>query len=273
MTGSFVLPTPELRRLAQEIYDFEASRSRKKTGTGSRREGKKFEKLVAKLWGALAEYCEQRGAAATPVRGPSKSNWTRLDLASRSLYLPAPPDAYVGATPEEEVRWLDLKYSVSDLVGAFPGTEEAVERYSPDIGPYSGLEYPAIYANRSTSFDGAIVMEEDGVLLEKILLEYKSAKSTKGSSIDGNAHERLSFQILQYLEIAPRYSACSMAVIANGAFTKYRNKYHVNFRVQADRLRVFRCFDMEYLATVSEYGGFLVRLCEWLVTGRPRRCR
>lgn len=105
---------------------------------------------------------------------------------------------------------------------------------------------------------------------KKILLEYKTAKSTAGGQIDGNAHERLSFQIMQYLEVATRYTKCSLAVIANGAFVRYRNKYHVNVHVQADRLRNFAWFAMAYACTEAEYWRFLTRLLSWLFEGMPR---
>ena len=222
------------------------------------------------FWEALADYAVEQKACRSRLRGPSNSGWTRLDYEDRSLYLPGKSGASVSVTAEDS-RWLDLRYAVSDSVATFPGTEEAVNRYGPDTGPFSGEAYPTIYERRKTAFDGAIVLVDQDVLREKILLEYKTAKSTRGYAIDGNAHERLSFQILQYLEVATRYSACSFAVIVNGAFTKYRNKYHVNFRVQADRLRVFRWFDMEYLATVSEYSRLVDGLCGWLFAGRARK--
>lgn len=270
MTG-LVFPTQKLLDAAQSMYDFEAAASRRNTGTGSRREGERFEELVGDLWDALAEHASEKPQAVrTRVRGPSNSSWTRLDAGPRTLYLPS-RSAAAQAAPSADSRWLDLKYSVADLIAAFPGTQQAVGRYSPDAGPFSGESYPEIYDNRQTRFDGAIILVEKDVLREKILLEYKTAKSSRGTSVDGNAHERLSFQILQYLEVACRYSACSLVVIANGAFTKYRNKYHPNFHVQADRLSVFRWFDMEYLATVSEYARFVAGLCDWLFSSRPGR--
>lgn len=270
MTG-LSLPTRRLKALADSIYDLEAAGSRSNTGTGSRREGDRFEELVLAFWEALADYAVEQHAFRTRLRGPSNSGWTRLDYEDRSLWLPGNSGASVRAADPRDSRWLDLRYAVSDLVATFPGTEEAVSRYGPDTGPFSGEMYPTIYERRKTAFDGAIVLVERDVLREKILLEYKTAKSTRGIAIDGNAHERLSFQILQYLEVATRYSACSFAVIVNGAFTKYRNKYHVNFRVQADRLRVFRWFDMDYLATVSEYTRLVDGLCGWLFEGRSRK--
>lgn len=122
----------------------------------------------------------------------------------------------------------------------------------------------------STSFDDTVVMVEAGVLREKLLLEYKTAKSSKGRQIDGNAHERLSFQVMQYLEAATRYTKCSFVVIANGAFIRYKNKYHVNFRVQADRLRNFAWFSMEHVCSAREYERLLGGLLVWLLEGTSR---
>lgn len=115
-----------------------------------------------------------------------------------------------------------------------------------------------------------MVLVEAGVLREKVLLEYKTAKSTRGRQVDGNAHERLSFQILQHLEVATRYTRCSLVVLANGAFVRYRNKYHVTFHVQTDRLRNFAWFAMEHACTVDEYARFVTGLLGWLFEGRPR---
>ncbi len=164
-------------------------------------------------------------------------------------------------------EWLRLVFPVSDLVDAFPGTREAVERYSPPHGPYAGDRYPEMYSGLTTAFDDTILMVEDGVLCEKMLLEYKTCKSSKGNCVDGNAHERLSFQIMQYLEAATRYMKCSLVVMANGAFTRYRNKYHVNFNIQADRLQNFAWFSMQYLCTQDKYLRFADELTGWLARG------
>jgi hypothetical protein len=101
-------------------------------------------------------------------------------------------------------------------------------------------------------------------------MEYKTAKSSGGRQIDGNAHERLSFQIMQYLEVATRYSKCTLTVLANGAFIRYRNKYHVNFHIQADRLANFAWFSMEHACSITEYSRFLEGLLGWLFEGTPR---
>ncbi len=105
---------------------------------------------------------------------------------------------------------------------------------------------------------------EGGQLKEKILLEYKTAKSSRGVQIDGNAHERLTFQMMQYLEIAATYRACSLIVVTNGAFARYRNKYHVNFQIQAERLRAFPWFNLFYACEPSRYAIMAHRIAAWL---------
>jgi hypothetical protein len=156
------------------------------------------------------------------------------------------------------------------MIAAFPTEGEAIQRYAPDSGPFAGPDYPNIYSGMTTRFDDTVVLEEGGILREKLLMEYKTAKSSAGRQIDGNAHERLSFQIMQYLEVATRYTKCSLTVLANGAFIRYRNKYHVNFHVQADRLANFAWFSMEHACTASEYSQFLSGLLSWLFEGRQR---
>ncbi|RMH52448.1 MAG: hypothetical protein D6682_01885 [Zetaproteobacteria bacterium] len=142
-----------------------------------------------------------------------------------------------------------------------------MREYAPDSGRFSGQGYLAIYDRLATIFDDTVVLVENGVLREKVLLEYKTAKSSSGDRIDGNAHERLSFQIMQYLEVATQYTRCSFFVLANGAFVRYRNKYHVSFHMQADRLSNFAWFTMRYACTLPEYERFLNELLAWLFDG------
>ena len=263
---------PELSAICRRMEDFEASVSRVKTGTGARREGAGFEKLIAELWAAVRAEASRRGADAATVTGVGKRIYARLDAGPRTLLLPAPDlaEAFAAAAGTERHRWLEVAFGVADLVGAFPSEAEAVARYAPRTGPFAGEDYPDIYAGMRTHFDDTVVLAEGGVLREKILLEYKTAKSSKGRTIDGNAHERLSFQIMQYLEAATRYTRCSLTVLANGAFVRYRNKYHTNFHVQADRLANFGWFSMDYACTQSGYERFISGLLGWLIDGVPR---
>lgn len=262
---------PSAAPLMDSMESFEASGSQENTGTGSRREGEGFEHLVRELWAAFSLAAQGEGATAVAVKGAGADAYTQLSVGSRVLYVPATATGHEVVASENTLKWLTVTFKVSSLLEAFPGEKEVIARYAPETGPYAREQYPRIYENMRTHFDDSLLLVENGVLKEKILLEYKTAKSTKGISIDGNAHERLSFQIMQYLEVATGYPRCSLAVITNGAFIRYRNKYHANFQVQADRLSNFCWFKMEYLCSAPEYARFLSGLLTWLVDGTASR--
>jgi hypothetical protein len=249
------------------MQDFEATQSRANTGTGSRREGRDFEDLTLDWWDALARFLESAGAERARVRPSVGDCFHQLRHSGRTLLLPAPPGS--GDPLDVPASWFQTDFAVSELVAGFPGTPEATARYAPGVGPYQGSKYPEMFSGMKTMFDATLVLIDKGVLADKILVEYKTAKASKGHQIDGNAHERLSFQTLQYLEIATKYPRCSFVVLANGAFVKYRNKYHVNFHVQADRLTAFSWFRMEHLCTEPEYISLAKHLAGWLFDGVP----
>ncbi|RMG23537.1 MAG: hypothetical protein D6732_24705 [Methanobacteriota archaeon] len=253
-----------LEKIAKELEAFEASKSRARTGTGSRREGEKFEIKVLSFWDAVAERLEAISDACEPISINRKS-FNKITLKDRSLYLPAS----ISSAPlsGEKKSWFLTSFHVGELLKGFPGEVEVVSRYAPETGPYAGSKYPSIYSGLTTRFDGTIVCVEDGFLKKKILLEYKTGKASNGEKIDGNAHERLSFQMLQYLEVATRYPKCSFVVITNGAFVRYRNKYHPIFNQQADRLANFCWFDMAYYSQAQQYLGLAKNLKKWLEDG------
>lgn len=268
------MPTPRLdngiRRICEQMEAFEASKSRANTGTGARREGEDFERLLARLWIAFRTLAERAGSHVAVVSGVGNRRYAKLTMGERSIFVPTSHSDALADPDADSPRWLEVTYSVSDLIEAFPTEEETIRRFAPQQGPFAGPNYPRIYHRLSTRFDDTIVLVDGGVLREKILLEYKTAKSSTGRQIDGNAHERLSFQIMQYLEAATRYTKCSLMVLSNGAFVRYRNKYHVNFHVQADRLSNFAWFSMEQACTVNEYERVLTGLLGWLFAGTPR---
>lgn len=265
------LPLPEtLQNIFDRMQRFEASASVANTGTGARREGEGFERLVGELWEAVRLHAIENGAQSQIVAGVRSRRWAKLTVEDRSIFVPNDREAPQSNPGAQSYRWLEVVFPVSELITAFPGISEANNRYAPTEGPFAGDGYPSIYAGLSTKFDDTIVLEQGGVLREKILLEYKTAKSSCGRQLDGNAHERLSFQIMQYLEIATRYTRCSLVVIANGAFALYRNKYHVNFHVQADRLANFSWFTMQHFCMASEYQKFVEGLIYWLFEGTDR---
>lgn len=258
---------PKLERICGEMERFEASKSVEKTGTGSRREGAAFETLVRQMWEEFSDVLIKNGSKD----GTAPKGYVLHHYQGRGLLLPSTYGGRFTSTARMGHGWNWHIFEVEDLVEKFPGTSEAADRYAPTSGPYAGDKYPAIFTGLSTKFDDSIVLIDKGVLREKILLEYKTGKSSKGKAIDGNAHERLSFQMMQYLEVATLYTRCSFAVFANGAFARYRNKYHVNFHIQAERLSNFAWFSMEYMCTKSKYERFLLGLQKWLIEGKDRR--
>jgi len=261
-------PDEAIRDAVASMVSFEASESRANTGTGSRREGDDFERrLAAGLWDAVAAFLVARahsveGAVARGRQG--HQGHLRISVGTRSLWIPA-RDVSGFSPVQNGQRWLARSYAVQEMIDNYPGTAEAVARWAPDVGPYAGSDYPELYSGLSTKFDAVVLREERATLKEKILIEYKTAKASKERQIDGNAHERLSFQAMQYLEVATRYPRCSFVVMANDAFVRYRNKYHVSFRVQADRLSCFSWFEMQHLCTSSEYLRYIGGLVGWLV--------
>ncbi|MBP6964360.1 MAG: hypothetical protein KBC96_08145 [Armatimonadetes bacterium] len=256
------------RRILERMDRYEASESVANTGTGARREGEGFEHLVAELWVAFREAAQSNGAALTIVASEGRRRYARLTSDGRSLFVPA---SHSDEPTCRQLRWLEVAFGVPTLIDSYPGTGEAISRYAPSAGPFAGTDYPKMYGGLTTRFDDTVVLVANGVLHEKILLEYKTAKSSRGVQIDGNAHERLSFQIMQYLEVATRYTRCSFVVIANGAFARYRNKYHPNFHIQAERLRNFSWFSMEHTSAATEYFQFIEGLWSWLFDGTPRQ--
>lgn len=260
------MSSAELRRVAEALDRYEASESVANTGTGTRREGEKFEHLVRELWTVLADQCVEAGAERRGVVRAGTHAWVGLTVAERTLFLPAATTT-PGPAIEAPPAWFQLAFRVSDQVD-----ERAVAGYAPALGPYAGARYPDMYARMTTCFDDTIVLDDGGVLHDKVLLEYKSAKSSLKKCVDGNAHERLSYQVMEYLEIAVRHRPCSLLVVANGAFARYRNKYHLGFRVQADRLASrFPEFSMQHACTAPEYEARASSLALWLRSGAPER--
>ncbi len=188
-TVMHTFPNDEINRIACELEAFEASESRARTGTGSRREGDQFEKLAATMWQEVALYLKAKTSDVELVRGPRSRCWAHISTGNRGLYLPTTQIEHRAS--EAPSGWLDLDFGVPDMVDRFPGTAEAIARYAPESGPFAGQDYPSMFSRMKTKFDDTIVFEKDDVLCEKLLLEYKTAKSSAGRQIDGNAHERL----------------------------------------------------------------------------------
>jgi hypothetical protein len=231
---------------------------------GGRAEGGEFEAAVRDAWTTFAREV-RRTVGTIWVVNPQRSGQRRaVKIESQSgpwaIYWDYSSD--IAALAEGEVTedvppaWLERRFLVADLLEAqlgagpypfAPPTEQ-------DSARFHGEAYPALFAGRTTNFDFSGALVDSGVLKEKLLFEYKYAKSSNNDSIDGNAHERLAFQILQYVEIALRYPSCSLNVIAAQAFSEYRNKYHPAFNQQAIRLNdTFRQVQFRFAACRSDY--------------------
>lgn len=258
--------TRNMREIAEQMEAFEATASVPGTPTGSRRDGGKFEDLCLGFWDAVAAHCVQNGATIQGGTLVGQRGWTGLAFGGRSIWLPVSHGQTGTAVPRIN-EWVKTTYAVTALVDRYPGTKRAIEAFSPASGHFAGEKYPLIFQNLTTGFDGSIIFVRDGILIRKMLLEYKTAKASAGTQIDGNAHERLSFQIMQYLEVATQYPAASFCVIANGAYLRYRNKYHVNFKIQAERLRCFAWFDMNFMCTSEEFMRLAEKCERWLFSG------
>ncbi len=270
-----------LQLACDEMDAFEAGESQANTGTGARGEGNEFEELVSRFWVEVAVVAKQRGATFgeryAQVVGVGRNRRTavhqRLSHSGRSVFLPRPAEEVSsGVSSEPRTKeWLSLAFSVSKMAEAFPGRESAITQYAPQQGKYAANNYWNMFDGLTTTFDDTVVFENDGVLIEKHLLEYKTGKSSKGGGIDGNAHERLSYQLLQYLEIATRFTSCRFEVITNGAFRNYRNKYHLGFNQQAERLRNFKWFSMTYRCESVAYEALATEILDWLFAAPTAR--
>lgn len=195
----------------------------------------------------------------------------------RAIYLPGRGRVY-GLNErwwdEVPAYWGQSGFRVRDIVERHLGDQ--VLRFAPessdDSQRFSGADYPRMFQERTTRFDFTIACVREGRLVEKLLFEYKSAKSSNHGALDGNAHERLSFQTLQYLEIANSWGKASLNVIASPAFSRYENKYHVSFNQHAIRLgEAFPCFVMRVAANGSEYRRFFEMIARWLYFDEPLR--
>jgi hypothetical protein len=271
-------PTVVLDTLAERLLRILGGASTAGTPAGSRPEGRAFEVTIGETWREFFELHRpwielrrfrrsgERTASAFEVINP------RLDI---QLYLPlsAIPNgtSYPETTGLLPPAWLQRSFLVSELLEAHLG--KGIPDFAPptpnDSRQYWGRNYPGLYKGKTTKFDFTIALARSGTLIEKLLFEYKYAKSSKGITVDGNAHERLSFQTLEYLEIATRYTHCSLNVITSDAIVQYKNKYHPSFHQHAVRLSdAFRAFTMRIASCRSDYLSMFGMLSRFLLTGQ-----
>jgi len=141
-------------------------------------------------------------------------------------------------------------------------------------------DYKRLYHGTNMKFDGILMFVEgidssDHIGVDKIrsiaILEIKSAKSSNGRSIDGNAHERFSFQMLQYLILSeyvnknPHLPNVSLLLMTNSSFLRYNNKYHAAFGIHS--LLLSTCsshFRFRMISDEGQYASFFTLMHKWI---------
>lgn len=150
-------------------------------------------------------------------------------------------------------------------VGRPAGSAEGGSSLEPREGRFAGCSYPNIHKVLFVEFDGTILFIGSDELRCKVLLECKSAKSSNKIQIDGNAHERFSYQNLEYLELAALYPRTQLLLLTNDAFVHYRNKHHTGFGVHGIGLsNAFAWYDFDMVSTASQYVRLFERWHAWL---------
>lgn len=254
--------------IAEKIAGFEDEVSQEGRPTGQATGGRSFEGILATgISTFITQIAEQLGVYPYLIRGQSEDGkilkgelYVGLRNKSRLIIwnFPNLTVSKLNTASSEAVRhsWLARVYKVSlwcdSKMGSF------VERgWIPTLSdgtPYHGAQYSNIYKGLEVKFDGAIAFVESNELKLKIFIEAKSAKSSNGNRIDGNAHERFSYQNLEYLELAVLYPSTQLLLLTNDAFVKYKNKYHTGFGVHAVRLsNAFGFYNFDMVSTKSQY--------------------
>jgi len=272
------MPPWDFTHLGDVIATYSGGPSLAGVPAGGRAEGGEFEAAVKDTWTTFASEIRRTVGTVMIVHPQRQGQKTAVKLQSRNgpwaIYWDY--SAELAALAEREVTedvppaWLQRRFLVADLLEAQlgPGPYPFAPPTEHDSERFHGLNYPAMFAGRTTNFDFSGALVAEGTLREKLLFEYKYAKSSNNDSIDGNAHERLSFQVLQYVEVAFRYPSCSLNVIAAQAFSEHRNKYHPAFNQQAIRLsETFRNVQFRFAACRSEYIAMFDCLAYFLLEG------
>jgi hypothetical protein len=266
----------DLARLGDVIAAYSGGPTVSGVPAGGREEGAGFEKAVAE---AFDIFTSEIAAIANVYkivparRGQPEALKFESNFGPWAMYLanlPKEPNVQSHVQEELPPAWLQDKFHVSEILEFHlgPSPYPFAPQTPRDSASYYGDNYPALYQGQTTNFDFSGALIRDGKLAEKMLFEYKYAKSSNSDSIDGNAHERLGFQVLQYIEIALRYPACSLNVIAAQAFSEYKNKYHPAFNQQALRLGdTYPQVQWRYAANRTEYIALFSCFAHFLATG------
>jgi hypothetical protein len=281
-----------LKEIAKRIASFEDEESQQNRPAGSASGGSRFEKEVSQgVADLIALLCKKNfarlmqvqrefpgpfprrlgpaGDNVVAVENPSTKRCIVFDLSHLILDLgcsyqgtKAMPDIWLKkAFPVEE--WYDLHIEDVEKMGVIPKKHE--EAGDPERIRFAETAYKQIYRGLKTNFDGVILFVEGDELFSKNLVEIKSAKSSNRERIDGNAHERFSYQNLDYVEISAIYPRIELLLLTNDAYVRYRNKYHTGFAVHALRLsRAFSWYKFSMVSSAGQYFRLFEGWIDWL---------
>lgn len=279
-----------LMEISRRIASFEDEPSQPGRPAGSATGGSRFEHEVAACIAAFIEstlrhypFLECLWVAFEPTLPfPNRGTNSTPIKNVRALGNPDLDRYIVFHFPhlKPEVNCRGIKYVREDWLRRSFLVAEWSDHYLEDIRlrgwipeedlPFGGSRYRQIYENLATNFDGAIAFIEKGRLVNKSLVEAKSAKSSDGAKLDGNAHERFSYQNLEYVEIGALYPSTELLLFTNQAFLKYRNKYHTGFSVHALRLsRAFGWYKFNIISSAEQYYRLVRGWADWLKGGNP----
>ncbi|MBI2566501.1 MAG: hypothetical protein HYV63_05665 [Candidatus Schekmanbacteria bacterium] len=109
------MPGPELnseiKRICTQMETFEATQSVANTGTGARREGEDFERLIARLWVAFRRVAETGGAQVEVVAGVGARRYAKLTVGQRSMFIPTSASDGVTDPNADPSRWFSLEHA------------------------------------------------------------------------------------------------------------------------------------------------------------------
>ncbi|GIW38888.1 MAG: hypothetical protein KatS3mg075_369 [Meiothermus sp.] len=255
-------------KIAEMIASFEDGVTQKGRPTGQATGGRSFEANLAIALGSfISQIAQELRIDPLLIRGEDENGqilkneiYLGLSYRNRSIIwnLPSLNVSSQSKKDNQTVRysWLARKYDVSiwydRVLGALDN--RGWVPIPEDETNYHGERYSEIYKGSQITFDGTIALIESDQLRRKIFIEAKSAKSSNKGRIDGNAHERFSYQNLEYLELATLYPSTQLLLLTNDAFVRYKNKYHTGFGVHAVRLsNAFGFYSFDMVSTKSQY--------------------
>lgn len=155
---------------------------------GSSDAGSKFEQAIGLLWQDFARV-HRPTLQLVRVNAPNTHGRTitayclRNPINKAEMFFP-PVSAVLDSDVTEEgtlpESWLRRKFLVSELIEGHLG--QGPYSFAPptprDSPNYYGPHYPELYTGRTTNFDWSVALADNGMIVEKMLFEYKSAKSS-----------------------------------------------------------------------------------------------